>query len=148
MLVALDPRGTRTTHVYTAAHVQFRNLRAHDDALRYVNGRAAPDAHFVAGLSLETRRAVGTNLDLFRERVVQAQMRLQSVAKAVGLDPTEHRIGLKVRSARGKSRARRSRARRRACSTLFIAAASRIWSARCRRCSTATARRRASCAAS
>jgi hypothetical protein len=54
---ALDPRGTRTTFVYTMAHIQLRNFVTYDQAARYFRLCPAPRAIFVDSLSRGTRDA-------------------------------------------------------------------------------------------
>lgn len=91
---ALDPRGTRTTFVYTMAHIQLRNFVTYDQAARYFRLCPAPHAIFVDSLSRGTRDAI-TDADSMRQRVVQAQQRLSDACRRLGIDPQEYRVGLK-----------------------------------------------------
>jgi len=92
-----DPAGTHTTFVYTAAFVQLRNLLTHEQALKYIEQRPVENAFFVDGLAKGTRAAVDEPAE-FPVRVVQAQRRLQSIAKQLGVDGHEAgaRLGLKA----------------------------------------------------
>jgi hypothetical protein len=92
---ALDPRGTRTTFVYTMAHIQLRNFVTYDQAARYFRLCPAPRAIFVDSLSRGTRDAVN-DVDTMRQRIVQAQQRLGDMCRRFSIDAQEYRVGLKT----------------------------------------------------